>query len=610
MLKLRSAGEFTYQGQLKNGGVPAGGYHDFIFRLYDADTGGAQVGSDVVVASLLVNDGLFTAELDFGSGVFTGDALWLQVSVRDSDVGGAYSDLSPRQPLNAAPYALYALDGPGSSGFWAASGNNIYNSNSGFVGIGTTDPLCELEVADYTPGDGATSAVTADDAGGAVAAYSSTLGFPFEHYAGRVSLFSNAMTMGLDLRADALDSDIRFYAGGFAAANERMRITESGRVGIGTSDPSATLEVVRAVGASADFAISGSHPDGIGVRGSSDDGFGVFGAGGGVGGIGVYGFAGGADSMGVFGVSLGEDGYAGYFNGRGCFMGDLGVNVQDPVATLDVLSFSEQTAVRGVTSGTGVYGLHDSTTGTFPGVWGATDSLASGASGVRGFVNSTSPGSASTGVRGHNNSTTTNGYGVHGSHDGNGTGVYGVCNNGYGVFGGSTHGTGVHGSSTYGYAGRFEGTVQINGTAEVDVLQINGADLAEKFPVSEDVEAGVVVEIDPDNPGQLRVARGAYNRRVAGVASGAGDIPAGAILGNLPGSEDAPAIALSGRVWVRCDTAHAAIEVGDMLTTSNTPGQAMAVRNFSRAHGAVIGKAMTPLAQGEAGLVLVLVDLQ
>jgi hypothetical protein len=147
----------------------------------------------------------------------------------------------------------------------------------------------------------------------------------------------------------------------------------------------------------------------------------------------------------------------------------------------------------------------------------------------------------------------------------------------------------------------------------VSVLEITGADVAEKFPVSDDAtdaRPGTVMEIDPENPGMLRVARGAYNRRVAGVVSGAGDIPAGTILGNLPGSEDAPAIALSGRVWVKCDATETAIELGDLLTTSNTPGHAMAVRDFSRAHGAVIGKAMTPLARGETGLVLVLVNLQ
>jgi hypothetical protein len=152
-----------------------------------------------------------------------------------------------------------------------------------------------------------------------------------------------------------------------------------------------------------------------------------------------------------------------------------------------------------------------------------------------------------------------------------------------------------------------------DGLARVDVLEITGADVAERFPTSENPEAvkpGMVMELDPENPGKLRIASGAYNRRVAGVVSGAGDIPVGAILGNLPGHDDAPAIALSGRVWVQCDASNGAITVGDLLTTSETAGHAMKVVDYPRAQGAIIGKAMSGLTSGERGLVLVLVNLQ
>jgi hypothetical protein len=117
------------------------------------------------------------------------------------------------------------------------------------------------------------------------------------------------------------------------------------------------------------------------------------------------------------------------------------------------------------------------------------------------------------------------------------------------------------------------------------------------------------MEIDPEHPGELRVARGAYNRRVAGVVSGANGLAAGAILGNLPGSEDATPIALSGRVWTLCDASNAGIEPGDLLTTSDTPGHAMKVTDHARAQGAKIGKAMTSLESGK-GFVLVLVQPQ
>jgi hypothetical protein len=148
------------------------------------------------------------------------------------------------------------------------------------------------------------------------------------------------------------------------------------------------------------------------------------------------------------------------------------------------------------------------------------------------------------------------------------------------------------------------------GVVRVPVLEITGADLAERFPSSEEhIEPGMVVEIDPDNVGKLRVARGSYNRRVAGVVSGANEFAAGAILGNLPGYEDAPAIALSGRAYVWCDASKSPINAGDVLTTSDTPGYAMEATEQDRSHGTIIGKAMGTLAEGR-GLVLVLVNLQ
>jgi hypothetical protein len=163
------------------------------------------------------------------------------------------------------------------------------------------------------------------------------------------------------------------------------------------------------------------------------------------------------------------------------------------------------------------------------------------------------------------------------------------------------------GSPTIELDGDFDDTDV--GRIITDVLEITGADLAERFPMSDQPQPGMVVEIDIVNPGKLRTASGAYNRRVAGVISGAGDIPTGALLGNLPGHKGSPAVALSGRVYVWCDASHGTIQPGDLLTTSNTPGHAMGVKDHGAAQGAIIGKAMTGLESG-MGLVLVLVSLQ
>lgn len=149
----------------------------------------------------------------------------------------------------------------------------------------------------------------------------------------------------------------------------------------------------------------------------------------------------------------------------------------------------------------------------------------------------------------------------------------------------------------------------VNGTTRTKVLEIEGADLAEKFPVTEEVAPGMVVEIDPDNPGKLRLARGAYNQRVAGVVAGANDLSTGVVLGNLPESENGAAVAMSGRVWVYCDASERAVEPGMLLTTAEKPGHAMVVRDSRKAHGSIIGKAMTRLEKGKTGMVLVLVNL-
>ena len=68
-------------------------------------------------------------------------------------------------------------------------------------------------------------------------------------------------------------------------------------------------------------------------------------------------------------------------------------------------------------------------------------------------------------------------------------------------------------------------------------------------------------------------------------------------------------VALTGRVYCYADATDSPINPGDLLTTSDTPGYAMKVTDFSKAPGAVIGKAMTGLKSGK-GMILVLVSLQ
>lgn len=100
---------FTYQGQLTSGGTPVTGTCDFQFRLFDAPDGTGQVGSVLDRTGVQVANGLFTVQLDFGASAFDGSARYLEVSVRCPSGSGAYTQLSPRQPISPTPYALHAL---------------------------------------------------------------------------------------------------------------------------------------------------------------------------------------------------------------------------------------------------------------------------------------------------------------------------------------------------------------------------------------------------------------------------------------------------------------------------------------------------------------------
>jgi hypothetical protein len=93
------------------------------------------------------------------------------------------------------------------------------------------------------------------------------------------------------------------------------------------------------------------------------------------------------------------------------------------------------------------------------------------------------------------------------------------------------------------------------------------------------------------------------------VVSGANGIHPGIQMhqeGLLDGGRN---IALTGRVYVQADTSNGPIKPGDLLTTSGTPGHAMKVSDHTKAQGAILGKAMTALSDGQ-GMVLVLVTLQ
>ena len=151
------------------------------------------------------------------------------------------------------------------------------------------------------------------------------------------------------------------------------------------------------------------------------------------------------------------------------------------------------------------------------------------------------------------------------------------------------------------------GGVHIDGNA--GDISLDNADCAEDFEVlaGESVEAGTVMALN--DAGQLEKCIQPYDKRVAGVVSGAGNLKPGLILGRQAGHTGKLPIALMGRVHCKVDANYGAIEVGDLLTSSVTPGYAMKANDPARSFGAVIGKALKPLKDGR-DLIPILVALQ
>ncbi len=154
------------------------------------------------------------------------------------------------------------------------------------------------------------------------------------------------------------------------------------------------------------------------------------------------------------------------------------------------------------------------------------------------------------------------------------------------------------------------GNARVTGNLVVDGnLAAKYQDVAEWVPASEKLESGTVVVLDATRANQVTASRQAYDTRAAGVIS---DQP-GITLGER--GEGRVLVATTGRVRVKVDATRAPIQIGDLLVTSDTPGMAMkseAVEFAGRKMhmpGTLIGKALEPLAHGK-GEILVLLSLQ
>ncbi|MBL0158944.1 MAG: hypothetical protein IPP47_17820 [Bryobacterales bacterium] len=221
--------------------------------------------------------------------------------------------------------------------------------------------------------------------------------------------------------------------------------------------------------------------------------------------------------------------------------------------------------------------------------------------------------------------------GVWGKSTGDGlgsSGVFGEAIDGPGVSGTSVSSVGIDAKTQSGpaalravhkgggVAGLFGGDVHVTRNLLVDGdivvkgdINLTNADCAEDFDIAEAtaVAPGTVMVLN--DAGSLTESLYAYDKRVAGVISGAGAFKPGIVLDKRDTGAVRQPIALLGKVYCKVDAQFSPISVGDLLTTSPTPGHAMAASDPGKAFGSVIGKALRPLASGQ-GLIPILIALQ
>ena len=618
---------FIYHGRLQIEGAPVSGSYDLTFALYTNGTGGTAVAGPLTNSATSVNNGVFTARLDFGAGVFDGTAYWLEIGVRTNAGGtGDFTILSPRHELTATPYAVYAenaraggltgtipaavlkgtyggsvnftnpantfvgdgsalagvnaltLGGLASSSFWSTTGNTG-TSGANFLGTTDSEPL-SLRAGNQT-------------------------GFQIQYWSSG-SIITTPRNSGINLIGGFWGNTISNNAAGATIAGGGY--VASGLSGIPPLPYSSSYPNT----VTGDFGtVGGGWGNTAGPAATVPGGTGNL--------------AGGAGSF-----AAGQNAQTGR---KGAFLWSDGT--QNPFNGAELDNAFSVLASGGVFLFNGANGLHIDGLGNndgaldfglrFGGAVGSGEGIASKRTaggnqyGLDFYTASNNRMSIdSNGKVGINTTTPSQRLEVNGNYvliDG--------ANAADGTSGQIQAYIGGNGSGNDVQVGSMNAAITAVGfwnaaasawmhIACSSITIHGGADLAEPFAMAEqgrDIPQGAVVVIDDKHPGQLRMSDQPYDSRVAGVVSGANGIHPGIQLQQQGALDEGKNVALSGRVYVQADTSNGAINPGDLLTTASTPGHAMKATDHLKAPGAILGKAMTGLTDGK-GMVLVLVTLQ
>ncbi|MGI9015098.1 MAG: hypothetical protein ACR2GY_12750 [Phycisphaerales bacterium] len=582
------ADDFTYQGELRLSGDVVNDNCDVRFSLWDAASAGTQIGSNITLTNQAVVDGKITANLDFGNGTLNGSPRWLRIEVRCPAGSGSYVALTPRQPLTPAPYAHFALNAnvpfvyAGVNGVFAGTGNVLIGpaflaskfsvvSDDQVAGIFSRNHSSTNTIRNAFEISGQTTGTAANGLG-------TSMSIRNEAANGAHAESARITSVWTDIANSKTDLIFSNRTGG-GGVQEVMRFDGDGDIGIGTTNPIAKLHVA-GTGVLSRFSAGASSTAIIA------EAFGTN-----AGGMSIYTISAGTPALRVWNDD--PNGYSihvienSFFDGTAIWDNDT----QPMIAMFDAGSNNADRMVLSHSPAFPTWGLEYRDNGD-----------------VFVFRNSSAD-STTIPLAGTDANLTSVGYQMWGTQ----TSINVIVDNNEIM----ARNNGAASTLSINHDG---GNVNIGqnsgGTTRllVPVIQITGgSDFSEMFNVQSELEVipGMVMVIDPQNPGHLMPCTDAYDFKVAGVVSGAGGVNPGMMMGQADTLADGDhPIALSGRVYVLVDASTGAVTPGDMLTTSSTAGHAMKASDRDRSHGAVIGKAMTALEQGEVGLVLVLVNLQ
>jgi hypothetical protein len=604
----------TYQGKLELSGDLANGQFDFQFEVFSDAACLTSVAGPIFVNDLDVAMGLFTAIIDFGGGVFTGADRWLKISVRDGASVGAYTDLLPAQKVTATPYALFAEN----SGPLSLTGDPmlfIYPS-------GTSNP--DKRIIAHSPSFPDWGLKYNDLLDQFEITYSSITGFVLQPWSGEfeawgkiglfdtiggteyASLGKNGVGGGVLRTYDELAQQtvilgsVNTGGGGFM----NMHMADSIWAGVGlTASDAGVVTLNKSTGVNTFIKTVELDGDAGGGR------------------LTMWDDADGSTSVILFDSGGGQ---LNLYNDSGSVRAILdGDSGDGGVLTMYNAAGNSTVLIDAESAGGAFVGL-DNATGS-PRI--TLDGDDGGGAGVITVDNDAGLGTIV--LSGDDPDASTGGcvemYDDAGNRtvaidsDGNGTGSFMEMRSAAGVAS-----IEMFAQSSGGFAGyrniagtrtiSIDGDVSGDGRITTQELVITGgSDLSEQFDVADEnlkPQPGMVVCIDAANPGKLQISGSPYDRKVAGIISGAGGVETGFMMSDAGTIADGEyPVALTGRVFCQVTTANGAIEPGDLLTTSAIPGHAMKVTDFAQSQGAILGKAMTALDK-ESGLVLVLVSLQ